>query len=208
MFKRCIMLVIGMSLVFTNVPNVHAANVVPGECLEYWKADWNWEDSVDVCDEVEASMYMKESKDAITSALYDTRAGKKIFIGYKSKGTPLYTVWCDNIRIDMAAYGIYDLINKEGYVPYTTIERVYNINPKYKYKTLKVGKAFMYKFDRDLKGYDVKSITYRSSNKEIATVNKSGRILVKSVGTCTITASISSNIGDTAEIKMIIKGKE
>lgn len=69
--------------------------------------------------------------------------------------------------------------------------------------TLKPGESFNLKVTLKPKKVTDKSITWKSSNKKVATVDKNGKVTAKKKGTCTITA-VTSN-GKKAKCKITVK---
>ena len=211
MVRKYIILLLS-SIIVSGSSTVYAAqtpNIVDGEYIEYWQEVDNWEDYIDSCDSAESDKYIRENGTATEAAVYGIRAKKKkVFIGYHVKGTPFYVVWHDGNCDTISKERLEDLITEKGYVAYVVRCSVYNIESKYKSKTLKIGQTFKFMFDRDLDNYDIKSIKYYSSNKKVATVDKDGVITAKKAGKVKITSKVTSNCGDVAEIKMAIKVKK
>ena len=57
------------------------------------------------------------------------------------------------------------------------------------------------------KGYKIKSKSFKTSKKSVATVNKNGKITAKGKGSVTIKAKVTLKNGSTKTIKMTIKVK-
>ena len=69
--------------------------------------------------------------------------------------------------------------------------------------TLKIGESITLKTTLKPKNVTETAITWKSSNKKVATVDKNGKVTAKKKGTCTITA-ITSN-GKKAKCKITVK---
>lgn len=74
--------------------------------------------------------------------------------------------------------------------------------------TVKAGKKMRIKLSSKLNMNNVKKVTYASSNKEAATVNKKGRVTAKKAGTVTIKAKVTLNNGKTKTVAMKVKVKK
>lgn len=74
-----------------------------------------------------------------------------------------------------------------------------------KSKSLKVGKSYKLKVTIKPKNATNKKVTYKSSNKKVATVSKSGKITAKKKGKATITVTSKSNPKAKAKCKVTVK---
>ena len=70
-------------------------------------------------------------------------------------------------------------------------------------KTKKV-KTTEFKLDSELNQNNVKKVTYKTSKKSIATVNKNGKIKANRKGTVTIKAIVTLKNGKTKTVSMKI----
>jgi len=68
--------------------------------------------------------------------------------------------------------------------------------------TLKVGEIIKLKATLKPKNVTDKTITWKSSNKKVATVDKNGKVTAKKKGTCVITVTIAN--GKKAKCKITV----
>ena len=78
------------------------------------------------------------------------------------------------------------------------------IAPKKAKATVKKGKTTEFKLDSKLNQNNVKKVTYKTSKKSIATVNKYGKIKANRKGTVTIKATVTLKNGKTKTVSMKI----
>lgn len=78
------------------------------------------------------------------------------------------------------------------------------IAPKKAKVTVKKGKTTKFKLDSKLNQNNVKKVTYKTSKKSIATVNKNGKIKANRKGTVTIKATVTLKNGKTKTVSMKI----
>lgn len=78
------------------------------------------------------------------------------------------------------------------------------IAPKKTKATVKKGKTTKFKLDSKLNQNNVKKVTYKTSKKSIATVNKNGKIKANRKGTVTIKATVTLKNGKTKTVSMKI----
>jgi len=78
------------------------------------------------------------------------------------------------------------------------------IAPKKAKATVKKGKTTKFKLDSKLNQNNVKKVTYKTSKKSIATVNKNGKIKANRKGTVTIKATVTLKNGKTKTVSMKI----
>lgn len=78
------------------------------------------------------------------------------------------------------------------------------IAPKKTTATVKKGKTTEFKLDSKLNQNNVKKVTYKTSKKSIATVNKNGKIKANRKGTVTIKATVTLKNGKTKTVSMKI----
>lgn len=79
-----------------------------------------------------------------------------------------------------------------------------NIAPKKTKATVKKGKTTEFKLDSKLNQNNVKKVTYKTSKKSIATVNKNGKIKANRKGTVKIKAIVTLKNGKTKTVSMKI----
>lgn len=85
------------------------------------------------------------------------------------------------------------------------VNPVKSIKLNAKKKTLKVKKSFKLKAVIGPKNATNKKVTYKSSNKKVATVNSSGKVTAKKKGKATITVTSKSNPKVKAKCKIVVK---
>ncbi len=78
------------------------------------------------------------------------------------------------------------------------------IAPKKTKATVKKGKTTKFKLDSKVNQNNVKKVTYKTSKKSIATVNKNGKIKANRKGTVTIKATVTLKNGKTKTVSMKI----
>lgn len=76
------------------------------------------------------------------------------------------------------------------------------IAPEKAKATVKKGKTTEFKIDSKLNQNNVKKVTYKTSKKSIATVNKNGKIKANRKGTVTIKATVTLKNGKTKTVSM------
>ncbi len=81
------------------------------------------------------------------------------------------------------------------------------IAPKKTKATVKKGKTTEFKLDSKLNQNNVKKVTYKTSKKSIATVNKNGKIKANRKGTVTIKATVTLKNGNTkpGSMKIVVR---
>lgn len=78
------------------------------------------------------------------------------------------------------------------------------IAPKKTKATVKKGKTTEFKLDSKLNWNNVKKVTYKTSKKSVASVNKNGKIKANRKGTVTIKATVTLKNGKTKTVSMKI----
>ena len=78
------------------------------------------------------------------------------------------------------------------------------IAPKKTKATVKKGKTTEFKLDSKLNWNNVKKVTYKTSKKSVASVNKNGKIKANRKGTATIKATVTLKNGKTKTVSMKI----
>lgn len=81
-----------------------------------------------------------------------------------------------------------------------------SITLNYKKKTVTTGKSFNLKVKK-VKGLSTKSVSYKTSNKKVATVTSKGKVVGKAAGRATITVTSKSNKKIKAKCKVTVKRK-
>lgn len=81
------------------------------------------------------------------------------------------------------------------------------VKPAKKTASVKTGKKTTFKLSSAFDQENVKSVTYTTAKKSVATISKSGKITAKSAGTVVVKAKVTLKNGKTKTIKMTIKVK-
>ena len=111
-----------------------------------------------------------------------------------------------NLNFSLAKGGDYTLLStKEA----AKIEKAIlkTVAPKKTKVTVKKGKATTFALSSKLNKNNVKKITYKSSKKSVATVNKKGKITAKKKGTASVKATVTLKNGKTKTVSMKITVK-
>ena len=81
------------------------------------------------------------------------------------------------------------------------------VKPANTVKSLSADKTTTFKLSKQMDMDNVKSITYATSRKSIATISKKGTITAVNAGTATVRATIILKNGTKKTVKMTIKVK-
>ena len=122
---------------------------------------------------------------------------------YELINSKTYKAEDGNLNVSFGKKGDYVLLTtKEA----ARIEKeiLKTIAPKKAKATVKKGKTTEFKLDSKLNQNNVKKVTYKTSKKSIATVNKNGKIKTNRKGTVTIKATVTLKNGKTKTVSMKI----
>lgn len=122
---------------------------------------------------------------------------------YELINSKTYKAEDGNLNVSFGKKGDYVLLTtKEA----ARIEKeiLKTIAPKKAKATVKKGKTTKFKLDSKLNQNNVKKVTYKTSKKSIATVNKNGKIKANRKGTVTIKATVTLKNGKTKTVSMKI----
>ena len=122
---------------------------------------------------------------------------------YELINSKTYKAEDGNLNVSFGKKGDYVLLTtKEA----SRIEKeiLKTIAPKKTKATVKKGKTTKFKLDSKLNQNNVKKVTYKTSKKSIATVNKNGKIKANRKGTVTIKATVTLKNGKTKTVSMKI----
>lgn len=122
---------------------------------------------------------------------------------YELINSKTYKAEDGNLNVSFGKKGDYVLLTtKEA----ARIEKeiLKTIAPKKTKATVKKGKITEFKLDSKLNQNNVKKVTYKTSKKSIATVNKNGKIKANRKGTVTIKATVTLKNGKTKTVSMKI----
>ena len=104
----------------------------------------------------------------------------------------------------MSKKATYELVNAKDAAKISK-EIKNSIKPKKAFASVKEGKKTNFTLSRKADKENIKSITYTTSKKSVATVNKNGKITTKGKGSATVKAIVTLKNGDKKTIKMTIK---
>ena len=122
---------------------------------------------------------------------------------YELINSKTYKAEDGNLNVSFGKKGDYVLLTtKEA----ARIEKeiLKTIAPKKTKATVKKGKTTEFKLDSKLNQNNVMKVTYKTSKKSIATVNKNGKIKANRKGTVTIKATVTLKNGKTKTVSMKI----
>lgn len=132
----------------------------------------------------------------------DEETGKYVLVNAKT-----YTVSANgNVKVTLPEGMTYQLMDtKEA----EAIEKeiLSTVKVKKSTATVKQGKKTTIQMSSKLDMDNVKKITYSTSKKSVATVNKNGKVTAKKAGTVTIKAKVTLKNGQTKIVKMKVKVK-
>lgn len=132
----------------------------------------------------------------------DTKTGKYTMVNAKEyKVTKAGTV-----TVNMTKKATYELVTAQDSKAITK-EILATVKPAKSSKSLSEDRKTTFKLSAKLDMDNVKSITYATSEKSIATVSKKGTITAVNAGTATVKATIILKNGTKKTVKMTIKVK-
>lgn len=164
---------------------------------------------------------LKFSKDKLTLTEGDTATLKvkvspssaKSSLKYKSSNSKVAAVSAQGeITANKAGTCIITVSTSDGKITdkcYVTVKTgkesgVKSVKLNKKKLTLKVGKTYKLKATVNPKNAENKAVTFKSSNKKVATVDKKGKVKAKAKGKCTITVTTKDG-KKTAKCKITVK---
>ena len=122
---------------------------------------------------------------------------------YELVNSKTYKVKDGNLNASFGKKGDYVLLTTQEAARIEK-EILKTIAPKKTKATVKKGKTTEFKLDSKLNQNNVKKVTYKTSKKSIATVNKNGKIKANRKGTVTIKATVTLKNGKTKTVSMKI----
>lgn len=145
----------------------------------------------------------------------DLKANEKLVIVKKDPKTGEY-ILCNaknykvskdgDLNITIKDKGNYVLLNKED--SKAVIKKIVKtIKVKNSSKTVKKGKSSTVTMSKGLDKRNVAKISYTSTDKSVATVNKKGKVLAKKKGRATIKVKVTLKNGTTKTVTMKVKVK-
>lgn len=143
------------------------------------------------------------------------QAGEELYIYKLNTKTGEYTMVnaktyevseSGNVSVSMTKKATYELVTAEDAAQIDKQIKS-TIKPKKSSADVKQGKSTDFALSSKANEENIKSITYTSSKKSVATVSKDGKITAKGKGTVTVTAKVTLKNGTTKTIKMTIKVK-
>ncbi|MCM1106505.1 MAG: Ig-like domain-containing protein [Blautia sp.] len=145
----------------------------------------------------------------------DLESGNELYIyklntttgEYTMVNAKTYTVNSNgSVSVSASKKATYELVNADEAAAINK-EIKATIKPKKTSVTVKKGKKTNFTLSSKVNKDNIKSITYTTSNKSVATVNKNGKITSKKSGTVTIKAKVTLKNGTTKTIKIKVKVK-
>ena len=156
-----------------------------------------------------------KTKYTIKADAGDFKSGNELYIYKYDSKTKEYTLVdaktytvnkAGNVSVSMKIKATYYLVDsKEAAEINKTI--VSTIKPEKSKATVKKGKKVTFTLSEKVNPDNIKSITYTTSKKSVATVGKKGKVSAKKKGTVIIKAKVTLKNGMTKTIKMTIKVK-
>ncbi|MDD6639140.1 MAG: hypothetical protein PUE81_10285 [Lachnospiraceae bacterium] len=143
------------------------------------------------------------------------QAGEELFIYKLNTKTGEYTMVnaktyevneSGNVSVSMTKKATYELVTAEDAAQIDKQIKS-TIKPKKSSADVKPGKSTDFALSSKANEDNIKSITYTTSKKSVATVSKDGKITAKGKGTVTVKAKVTLKNGTTKTIKMTIKVK-
>lgn len=143
------------------------------------------------------------------------QAGEELFIYKLNTKTGEYTMVnaktyevneSGNVSVSMTKKATYELVTAEDAAQIDKQIKS-SIKPKKSSADVKPGKSTDFALSSKANEDNIKSITYTTSKKSVATVSKDGKITAKGKGTVTVKAKVTLKNGTTKTIKMTIKVK-
>ena len=133
---------------------------------------------------------------------YDIRAKEYTLVNAKT-----YTVnKAGNVSVSMKIKATYYLVDSEEAAEINQ-KIVSTVKPKKSKATVKKGKSVTFTLSDKVNEDNIKSITYTTTKKSVATVGKKGKVSAKKKGTVVVKAKVTLKNGMTKTIKMTIKVK-
>lgn len=152
----------------------------------------------------------------LTANAEDLKAGNKLkVLKYDSKTGDYVLVNKTTYKVDKDGNLAMNDLKRASYMVVTASEA--ETFSKQVLKTVKVetakknvtaGKKTKITLDDDLNMANVAKITYKTSRKSVATVNKNGTITTKKAGTVTVRATVTLKNGKTKSVKMTLTVKK
>lgn len=128
--------------------------------------------------------------------------GKKVLVNAKD-----YKVTKDGMNITIGgANATYELLNKDD-AKAVSNKIIKSVKVSKDLKSVKAGKKTEIIVKADNKSDNVKKITYITSNKSVAVVNKDGKIITKQKGKVTVKAKVTLINGKTKTVSMKVNVK-
>ncbi len=111
-----------------------------------------------------------------------------------------------NVSVTVDKKGTYILLNEADAKKYSDAIKK-SIKVKESSKSVKAGKKTSIALNGKTNKNNIKKITYTSTDKSVASVDKKGKITAKKKGTVTIKAKVTLKNGVTKTVKMKLKVK-
>ena len=111
-----------------------------------------------------------------------------------------------NVAVSMSKKATYALVTEKQAAAINK-EIKDTIKPKKSSTSVEKGKTASFTLSTRVNPDNIKSITYTTSKKSVATVNRNGKITAKGTGTVTIKAKVTLKNGQTRIIQMKVTVK-
>ncbi|MDD6481701.1 MAG: Ig-like domain-containing protein [Lachnospiraceae bacterium] len=156
-----------------------------------------------------------KTKYSVKADAKDFESGNKLYIYKYDTGTKeyimvdgkTYTVSkAGNVSVSQKIKATYYLLDAEEAAEINK-KILSTIKPKKASVTLKAGESVNFTLSGKANPDNIKSITYTTSKKSVATVSKKGKVYAKKKGTAIIKAKVTLKNGMTKTIKMKVKVK-
>ena len=156
-----------------------------------------------------------KTKYSVKADTEDLKSGNKLYIYKYDTKTKAYTMVdgktytvskAGNVSVSPQVKATYYLLDAEEAAEIN--EKILStIKPKKATVTVKPGKSTTFVLSSKVNQDNIRSVTYTTSQKSVATVNKNGKISAKKKGTVIIKAKVTLKNGMTKTIKMKIQVK-
>lgn len=152
----------------------------------------------------------------LTANASDIKAGKKLkVLKVDEKTGKMSLVNKSTYKVDKDGNVIFTDLDQADYQVVTAAEAnafskqvLQTVKPAKSKKNVTAGKKTKFTMNSALDMDNVAKITYKTSKKSVAAVNKNGTITTKKAGKVTVTAKVTLNNGKTKTIKMTVTVKK
>jgi hypothetical protein len=165
-----------------------------------------------VCKVVDAS---GKTKFTLKANAKNLQAGQSLYLYKQNTKTGAYTMVnsktykvsaAGNVSVSMDTKATYELVDKATSDKITK-SILATVKVAKSSRTVKKGGKITFKLNTKLNQNNVKSITYTSTKKSVATVSKSGKVTAKKAGTAKVKAKVTLKNGKTKTVSMKVTVK-